>query len=204
MIAGRNIRFFFSYISFVILVSCSKTNHNSPAPILNAFTFTFTDTSGIDHFFADTIVLNQDASKRYTYFNGRWDVPFVPVVYIERPDPDSSLPFKFHFNIGQSPATLFFSLPHFQTSFSGTNNISPVPLFLHWYPSSYDVEPPDPYGRVFPGQVYLAGFTINTSISDSTGGFLSGSFNISASTVGSGKIKIVGKFSNSPTSYPPY
>jgi hypothetical protein len=205
MFTRKNSGTSFCYFSLFILLSCSKSDHttNPPppsTPFLNTFTYILTDTTGINHTYSDTSRLNPDSS--YVYLIGGVG---TPAAFIWNPYRDSNLRRQFFFSDPKSYGmnTLFFSLPYFQASLSGTAIdflISPVSLI--WEGVYYKAVQPQSPG-VDPGLVCLASFTYSTNISDSTSGFVTGSFNISATTIDSGKIQITGKFSNLPTNVSP-
>jgi hypothetical protein len=207
MITRKNIRISFCCISFFILLSCSKSDHTTspppppPARILNAVTYTVTDTTGINHTYSDTAMLYRDGYPGN--INGVRYPVVIPVAFIYPPDNNHQLPFFF---LGSEPGgdnSISFSLPYFQATLSGTTNNFPAsPLGLEWEGVHYEHVQPQPPGWD-PGTVYLASFTTSTNISDSTGGYVTGSFNISATTIDSGKIQVTGKFSNLPTNYSP-
>ena len=205
----KNSGIFFCYISLFILLSCSKSDHTTDpfsGAILNTFTYTLTDTTGINHTYSDTAKLNPDGT--YSWLINRKYYITDPVAFIWQPFPDKIDRLEFYFlnpsdKVPGSSNTLIFSLPYFQASVSGTNKDSLVPPFgLIWEGVGYGVgQPQHKYGVI--ENVYLASCTYSTKISDSTGGYVTGSFNVSATTVDSGKIQITGKFSNLPTSFHP-
>jgi hypothetical protein len=202
MITRTNSGISFCYISLFILVSCSKSDHttdSSSAPILNTFTYTIIDTTGNNHTYSDTAKLNPDGTYNYI-INGKVTV-VAPVAFIWQPYPDNNNRLQFFFNDSSSNNSLFFSLPYFQASLSGTtNNFLISPILLVWKGVYYNAIQP-PGGNA--GGVYLASFMYSTNISDSTGGYVTGSFNILATTIDSGKIQVIGKFSNMTTTYRP-
>lgn len=177
-------RISFSYIFLFILLSCSKSDQAKP-PILNAFTFTQTDTTGIDHVYSDTAKLNPDGTYDYV-INGKVTV-VQPVAFIWQPELNDINKFQFYFISANSfgTLTLFFSMPYFQASRSGTNGMYPESLIS------------------LPGVADLAHYTISTNISDSTDGYVTGSFDISATTLDSGRTRITGIFKNLPTNFHP-
>jgi hypothetical protein len=201
VITGKNIRISLSYLSFFILLSCSKSDNptKNPSPNLNAYTYTFTDTTGIDHTYADTAMFNPDSNK---YYVDGGTIPYTAIASISPPDTGNNKLLQFRFYNHKTRNALAFSLPYFRAGLSGTNNFLKAPIILEWEREFYDVAPPQPPGLSF-GTVYLANFTTSTNISDSAGGYVTGSFNISATTVDSGKIKISGQFSRLPTNYTP-
>ena len=209
MITRKNIGISFCCIPIFILLSCSKSNHTttpSPAPILNTFTYTLTDTTGIDHTYSDTARLNPDGTYDYL-IDGKY-VMVTPVAYIWQANPDSNIRHQFYFlSPGDDPPgsfnVLYFSLPYYQASLSGTtNDFLTTPFLLVWKGVYYHAVPPQPQSGV-PQDVYLASFSYGTNISDSTNGYITGSFHLSATTIDSGKIQITGKFSNLTTTYKP-
>jgi hypothetical protein len=199
MITRKNSGISFCYMSLFILVSCSKTDHTanpSSTPILNSFTYTITDTTGISHTFSNSAKLNPDGTYDYIV-NGKVTV-VDPVAFIWQPYPDNNNRLQFFFSDSSSNNSLFFSLPWFQAAVSGTSdNFLITPLLLVWKGVYYYAVQSQPPG------VFLASFMYSTNISDSTGGYLTGSFNISATTIDSGKIRVNGKFSNMTTTYRP-
>ena len=209
VITRKNIRISFCYISFFILLSCSKSDH-APDPfagaILNIITYTITDTTGIDHTFSDTAKLNPNGTYDWL-INGKYLIA-QPIAFIWQPFPNNINRLEFFFlnpinDASESRNTLSFSLPYFQASLSGTNKDSlPPPFGLDWKGIHYSVgQTQIVYGVV--EDVYLAYCTYSTNISDSSGGYVTGSFNFSGTTVDSGKMKITGKFSNLTTNYRP-
>jgi len=209
MITGKNILISFWCTLLFRLLSCSKSDHaTNPSSnyILNTFTYTITDTTGVDHTYSDTAKLNPDGTY-YFEMNGKFYLA-EPNAFIWQPFPDRINRFQFYFvypsvKIPGSFNTLIFSLPYFQASLAGTNIDSLVPpVSWNWEGVSYYVAQPQPqYGVI--EVVYLAGVKFGTNISDSTGGYVTGSFNISATTVDSCKIQVAGKFSNLPTTFKP-
>ena len=205
MSTGKNILIPFCYISFFILLSCSKSDHQTkpPAAILNTFTYTFTDTVGANFTFSDTVIYNPDSNKYY-FTNSPGAFPTDPVAYILPPDTGNYNMRKFQFYDTKSMIRNYvtFYLPYFQSTLSGTTDLPNSTLVVQLDRRFYTLtpKPPIPLAGI---NVYLASCSTSTNISDSTGGFVSGSFNISATTVDSGKIKISGQFSNLPANYKP-
>ncbi len=204
MITRKNALIPFCHISFFILLSCSKSDHQTkpPAAILNTFTYTFTDTVGANFTFSDTVIFNPDSNK-YFYTNSPGAYPTNPVAYILPPDTGNYNMRKFQFYDAMSMDRNYvtFYLPYFQSTMSGTTDLPNSSLTVQLNRIFYILTPRPP--TYLPINVYLASCSTSTTISDSSGGFVSGSFNISATTVDSGKIKISGQFSNLPADYKP-
>jgi hypothetical protein len=203
MITIKNSGIFFCYISLFILLSCSKSDTSNPfsGAILNSFTYTVTDTTGINHMYSDTAKLNPNGTYSWL-INGMYLIE-QPFAYIWQIDPGNKNPLAFEFVDAKSHGenVLHFSLPYFQASLSGTTNDFPVsPIFLRLEGIDYHLAPPEPPGG---SQAYLAVFMVSTNISDSTAGYVTGSLNFSARTKDSGKIQINGKFSNMTTNFKP-
>jgi len=214
MITGKNIGIAFRHISLFILLSCSKSDQSKPKSnyILNTFTYTFTDTTGINHTFPDSSWQNPDDGQYYLD-PGQTIHPSGPVAFLSSLVPDTNVEREFNFhssnkallNVYDTTTSLVFYLPYFQASLSNSNNFRVNSLVLELKSTHSDV-----YYVATPtssnlgvGTVYLASFTISTNISDSSGGYLTGSFHISATTVDSGKLAIAGKFAHIPTSHRP-
>jgi hypothetical protein len=202
MIIRKNNGIFFFYISLFILLSCSKSDHTTDpfsSAILNIITYTITDTTGTNYTYSDTAKLNPDGTYSWL-MNGKVLIA-EPIAYIWKVFPGYE--FYFIHNVAGSRNILSFALPYFQASVSGTNKDSLVPSFaLEWKGVHYGlVQTPLSYGVT--ENVYLASCTFSTIISDSTGGYVTGSFNFSGTTVDSGKMQINGKFSNLTTNFRP-
>ena len=193
----------FCYFSFFILLSCSKSDHQTKPPaILNTFTYTLTDTVGANFTFSDTVIFNPDSNKYY-YTNSPTENPANPVADILPPDTGyyNMRKFQFYDTKSMDRNYVTFYLPYFQSTFSGTTDLPNAALVVQLNRIFYNLTPrPPTYLSI---DVYLASCSISTNISDSTDGFVSGSFNISATTVDSGKIKISGQFSHLPANYKP-
>ncbi len=212
MINRKNLRRTLSYISFFILLSCSKSDQLHY--VVNSFTYTFTDTTGVSHTFSNAAYYIMEYHDYYAHVSDPEKHPTGPVASITHDpwgiiqQPSSFKLFEFgynHYDNGYDTSIyLNFSLPYFQASLSGPNNLNTY-FELNWTEYlkvvRYSSVSPSPNGQ--PGTVYLANFTTSTNISDSTNDVLSGSFDISATTLDSGKIHISGKFSLAPTNYTP-
>ena len=138
------------------------------------------------------------------YVNGVRYPVVTAIAYIFPPDNNHQLQFFFAGSEPGGDNAVFFSLPYFQATISGTTSdflISPLELKLEGV--SYIATQPQPSTGSRSDPVYLANFTYSTNISDSTNSYVTGSFNISATTIDSGKIKISGQFSNLPANYHP-
>jgi hypothetical protein len=200
----KNIRIPFCYISFFIVLGCSKSDHQTkpPAAILNTFTYTVTDTLGASFTFSDTVIYNPDSNK-YFFTNSPLAFPTGPVAYILPPDTGNYNMHKFNFDDEKSMFRNYvtFYLPYFQSTLSGTTDLPNSSLVVQLDRIFYNLAPRPP----FPLEInaYLASCSTSTNISDSSGGFVSGTFNISAATADSGKIKISGQFLNAPANYNP-
>jgi hypothetical protein len=210
MITRKNSGISFCYISLFILLSCSKKSDHTTDPfagaILNIITYTITDTTGIDHTYSDTAELNPDGTYSWL-IDGKY-LMAQPIAYIWQPFPNNINRLEFFFlnqinDVSESRNILSFALPYFQASLSGTNKDSlPPPFGLNWKGIHYAVGQTQFLNGVVEN-VYLAYCTYSTNISDSSGGYVTGSFNFSGTTVDSGKMKITGKFSNLTTNYTP-
>jgi hypothetical protein len=185
------------YLVF-IFARCSKTETKSqpPSVILNAFTYTVTDTMVRNYTVADTATFNTDSNKYYINGNDGF-----PVTAISPPDASNNQFLNFYFDdyLSSGRYQVHFSLPFFQGSWSGTNSVLNPPIELELGRVSYELIQPLSYP--VPDFVYLSSCSFSTTISDSTGGFVSGNFQISATTVNSGTILISGKFSHAPSNY---
>ena len=209
MIIRKNRGIFFCCILVFILLSCSKSDHTTDpfsSAILNIITYTITDTTGVNYTYSDTAKLNPDGTYSWL-INGKVLIA-QPIAYIWQTFPNGINRYEFYFinfihDVAGSRNILSFSLPYFQASLSGTNKDSLKPPFsLDWKSVHYGVgQTPPQYG--VNENVYLARCTFSTIISDSTGGYVTGSFNFSGTTVDSGKIQITGNFSNLTTNYTP-
>ena len=200
----RNLQFPLTCISFFILLSCSKSGqHTKPAAtIYNTFTYTLTFLAGASYTFSDSVIFNPDSNKYY-FTNSPTEYPTGPVAYILPPDTGyyNMREFRFYDYKSMDRNYVMFYLPYFQSGLSGNTDLPNSSLIVQLNRIFYNLAttPPYPLGI----DMYLATYSASTIISDSTGGFVSGSFNISATTIDSVKMKISGQFSNLPANYKP-
>jgi hypothetical protein len=206
MIRSKSIRLPIICTAFFVLPGCSKSTQKSIQGNYtpNTFTFTIIDTIGIAHIYSDTTWYNPD-NQEYFMDDGATIHAIVPHAHVSHdPGNQQLLQYSFLYNhpLSNPPtitALMNFSLPYFQASSSAMNN-NLIPAFsLSWGDVSYMLQTQGSVPHT--GWVYLTSFTTSTNISDSTGNFLTGSFDISATTVDSAKIIISGKFSHMPGHY---
>lgn len=146
MITRKNIGISFCCIPIFILLSCSKSNHTttpSPAPILNTFTYTLTDTTGIDHTYSDTARLNPDGTYDYL-IDGKY-VMVTPVAYIWQANPDSNIRHQFYFlSPGDDPRVASMSytfLCHIIRRACPEQRMIFLQLPFYWYGKEYIIMP---------------------------------------------------------------
>src|ERR1700719_4671870 len=150
MITVKKIGIVFRHISLFILLSCSKSDHLKPKTnynyILNTFTYTFTDTTGINYTFPDSAWQNPN-DLQYYLAAGDTIHPSGPVAFLSSLVSDTNMDREFHFhssyksnvNVYDTTTSLVFSLPYFQASLSNLNNFKIISLVLELKSISSDV-----------------------------------------------------------------
>jgi hypothetical protein len=192
------------------IVSCSKTAGNNKSSTTdsvfgNFFTYTVTDTSGINRSFSDTTVLVINSLTGDTsYLINRFEQNGT-AAYIIPWSTTNGNGIKFYFNdirsLGSTEVNqLILFLPYYQNKITinnGTgnsrfilplnnvpgNNFEYVYLLNETYYNDLSI-------------INLDKATISTNITDSAGGYISGSFNISAVTPSAKSILVTGSFSH--------
>jgi hypothetical protein len=203
--------------------SCSKSNSNSnnnnsgdttKAAFFNSFTYTVTDTLGVAHTFSDTTDYSVNltyAGDTTFYINGVSESiypaniaagPENPAAHIAQPNSNLNVGnnnLKFVFNdlpsqIAGNSNNLIFYLPYYQCSFASSFK-SGGSLFDTTFELSFNdvgYYPRNVVPNDSPSS--LDSISIKTYITDSTGGFVSGSFNITCVTLNSKSMSITGSF----------
>ena len=195
----RNKPFSFSTLLLLILLSCSKGNSGSNNPVTaipNTFTYTVTDTLGQHSNFSDTSILIDNGTGLNYTVDGAGQ---YPAAYIEQPNTNNNLSslIKFTFYDIRTLSSgkinqITFYLPFYQSDFSRQNEYGNSPLVMTLNNSEYSAN----VDYVNGNQIGLNAIHITTKITDSTGGFLSGTFNIVATTLTNKSISATGTFSH--------
>jgi hypothetical protein len=200
----NNISTVFIIISILTFFSCSKnstSNNNNTIDTVfgNSYTYTVTDTLGMKHTFSDTTMLLINSIHGDTTYVVNGDGQIGPAAFISLLNTTSNNKIKFTFDALSELNQLIFYLPYYQTNLSITNGIgdSPFILSINTWPLSTSVylANVDYFDMDFIN-LYLRTVNISTNITDSTEGFISGSFNISAITQSSTPIFAIGSFNH--------
>ena len=193
----------------LILFGCSKsnTNHNNNignSVFGNSFTYTVTDTSGVKRTFSDTtMLLINNVNGDTTYLiNGVEEGGTA--AYILQWNTTAGNSIKFFFNdIRSSGLTevnqLILYLPYYQNNITINNGIgnSQFIMLLNNNPSTeYVYLLNDGYFEPDFINIDIDKADIVTNITDSSGGYISGSFNISAITHSTKQILVTGSFNH--------
>jgi hypothetical protein len=211
----------FTFFSCSKSNSNSNNNNNgdtTKAAFFNSFTYTVTDTLGVAHTFSDTTDFSVCFVYGYGdttfYINGVSESmypaniqhgPENPAAHISQPNSNLNmgnnyLKFAFYDVASQKARNfnqLTLYLPYYQYSISSSYEFAdslfgytPIDLILN------DVEymAKSSVLAISSNPFVLDSISIKTNITDSTGGFVSGSFNIYAVTLDSKPISVTGSF----------
>ena len=200
-------------ILVLLLLSCSKStttsNSNASRSAFESFTYTITDSTGDKRTFSDTTKMFVDSvSGNILYMiNG---VPQGEIAaYISPPTYSNTR--KFYFDDFRSLAKtqvnkLIFYLPWYEDNLSANTGLLNSQLII-----ALTDAPENLYDYTSTGNYFDDGFInvkiditeVKTEITDSTGGFVTGTFNISALTESKKPILVTGLFNHIPTNYHP-
>ena len=190
--------------ALLFFISCSKGNNNS-LPIQNIFSYTVTDSSGNKYTFNDTSSLGK--SGKYSVQGYNYTTMF-PVATILKPNStDNPSPFfQFIFydyrgnsTTGANHITFYLPIVDF-TAKNAQVTISPYgagPVDLFFDTTvSIATEYTRAYQTTTAENVWLETIDITTNISDNSGGYVSGSFQINSTILTGKSIIINGTFSH--------
>lgn len=201
------------FIANLILtfLSCSKsdTSNNSSNKIDsvfgNSFNYSVTDTAGVKRTFSDTTMLLINSVKGDTSYLINGVGQNETAAYIIRWNTTDGNSIKFDFNDIRSLSLtevnqLILYLPYYQNNITINNGIGHSEFIL-----SFNSSPGVDFEYVYLlnetyfndlSPINIDKATIITSITDSAGGYISGSFNISAITHSTKQILVTGSFSH--------
>lgn len=191
-------------------LSCSKTdtkNNNGVTsnPVFgNSFNYTVTDTAGVQHIFSDTTILLINSATGDTAFSINGNIQSRTAAYIEQSNTTTDHTIKFSFNdIRTSHLTelnqLTLYLPYYQNNITinhGIGNAQFILLLNHEPSNEYAYLLNLSYFQPDFTNIYINKGTISTNVTDSTSEYISGTFDISATTQADHPILITGAFSH--------
>jgi ABC-type Fe3+-hydroxamate transport system substrate-binding protein len=200
-------------IFLLLLFSCSKnstsTSSNTPKPVLESFTYTVTDSTGEKHSFSDTTIVSIDKASGNTVYTVNGTLQGEVAAYITPSGYNNTR--KFYFDDFRSLAKtqvnkLVFYLPWYTDNLSAGTGLQNAKLII-----ALPNPPEDNYDYNSTGDYFDDGFIdvkinlleVKTEISDSTGGYITGSFNFTAETESKKPILVMGIFNHIPTNYQP-
>src|SRR5450432_565606 len=174
-----------NFICLLLLFSCSKnspsTSGNTPKPVLESFTYTLTDSTGEKHSFSDTTIVSIDKASGNTVYTVNGILQGEVAAYITPPSYNNTR--KFYFDDFRSLAKtqvneLVFYLPFYTDNLSASTSLqnSKFIIALTNPPEyNYDYNSTGEYFEDGFNNVKINLLEVKTEISDSTGGYITGS-----------------------------
>jgi hypothetical protein len=192
---------------FSILGSCNKnstekSNVSTNPVFYNSFTYTITDTTGTKYSFADTTTYSLGPGGDTAFFvNGHsLSGQVFPAAYISQPNTpnnqNGNLRFIFYDNDNGAGLLnqVTFYLPYYQYNLKRDSLFGNTPLIIILNGSTYDADHQYDTRSLY-------SINIATNITDSSAGFVSGTFNISALNSTNKSIQVAGGFNHVLTNF---